>query len=216
MNGDHARVVFAYLGRPAQAQRRVQPVGDPRQSRTVVDGDPQRPVEDASGIEDVVDLFVLEQPVGVDARAGDVEAGAGKGVVGGKRRPEFITEVGGGPGDRGGVDAGRITGQPEIVDDERFERWIAGPLAKPEQRAVRGGTAVEPGGHGVDLAPVKVVVAVPLEVRRVDPQGAREEMHEPRHAAWERCFRPWQTESHRVAEPEFHRDSGLTSQLLQP
>src|SRR5437016_9860041 len=152
----------------------------------------------------------------MDPGARHVEAGAREGVVGGKRRAKRLTKVGRSPRDRGGVDAVRITGQPEVVDHQRFQRWIAGPLAKPEERAVRGGATVEPGGHGVDLAPVKVVVAMPLEVRRFDPQGAREEMYEPRHAAWERCFRPWQTESHRVAEPEFHRDSGLTSQLLQP
>ena len=151
----------------------------------------------------------------MDPGAGHVESGARERVVCGKRRAKLVSEKGGRPGDRRRVDATRITGQADVIDYQRFERRVAGPLAKSEERAVRGRAAVEPGGHGVDFAPVKIVMPMPFEVLRFDPESAREELHQARHAARQRCFRPGQPEPHRVAEPELHRYAGLPSQLLQ-
>src|SRR5438132_3346154 len=113
----------------------------------------------------------------MDPGAGHVEARARERVIGGKRRAQFVTKEGRRPRDRGGVDAGRVTGQPEVVDNQRLQWRVAGPLAKPEERAVRGRAAIEPGGHRVDLAPVKVIVAVPLEVLWFDPKGVGKELH---------------------------------------
>ena len=151
----------------------------------------------------------------MDPGAGHVESGARERVVCGKRRAKLVSEKGGRPGDRGRVDATRITGQADVIDYQRFERRVAGPLAKSEERAVRGRAAVEPGGHGVDLAPVKVIMAMPFQVLWFNPECAREELNQPRHAAWQRCFRPGQPEPHRVAQPEFHGHPGLPSQVLQ-
>lgn len=50
-----------------QVELLVDPVGHARASRLVVDDDRHGAVEDLGGVEDVVDLFVLRQPVDVDA-----------------------------------------------------------------------------------------------------------------------------------------------------
>src|SRR5438067_13649812 len=78
MHRSDSSIILAHLLRPLQAECRVDPVGDARQPRTIVDRDPERPVEDPASINTVVDLFVLEQAIGMDTRTGDIEPGAGK------------------------------------------------------------------------------------------------------------------------------------------
>jgi hypothetical protein len=48
-------------------------------ARLVADGDAWRAAEQRGGVERVVDLLVLDEPVGVDARARDVEVLADEG-----------------------------------------------------------------------------------------------------------------------------------------
>src|SRR5579864_3394681 len=81
VNGAHPRIVLVDLLIPRQAEGGVDPVGDAGPPGAVVDGDPNRPVQDAGGVEDVVDLLVLQQAVCMNPGARDVEAGAGKGIV---------------------------------------------------------------------------------------------------------------------------------------
>src|SRR2546423_2245900 len=133
VDGRHPGVVFAHLGGALQAKRRVDPVGDAGQPGPVVDGNAEWPVENARRVEDVVNLLVLEQAVGVDAGAGHVEAGAGERIVRGQRRPQLVAEIGRRASDRGGVDAGRLAAQTGVIDDQRFEwRGCGRPLHDDE------------------------------------------------------------------------------------
>ena len=116
MHRSDSSIILAHLLRPLKAECRVDPVGDARQPRTIVDRDPERAVEDPASIKNVVDLFVLEQAIGMDTRTGDIEPGAGKGIIRGQRRAEYIAEVGGGPGDRGRVDARQVALEAQIID----------------------------------------------------------------------------------------------------
>ena len=210
MDGHHPRVVLADLERSPPPHPGVDPVGDSGQAGPVVDGDSERPVEDAGGVEDVVDLFILQQAVGVDARAGHVEAGAGKGIVSRERRAEHIAEIGRRSRDRRRVEARTLTGQPDVVDHQRLQGRVAGPFAETEEGTVGGGTPIEPGRHRVE-----VIVTMPLEMLGLNAKGVGEEPHEARHPAWQRRFRPGQTEAHRVAQPELHRHPRLAAELLQ-
>ena len=80
-------------------------MGDAGHAGLVGDGDADGPVQDLGGVEDVVDLLVLDQPVGVDAGAGDVEVFAHEGVVGRDVVAQLLLEVVGDLGDHRGVDA---------------------------------------------------------------------------------------------------------------
>ncbi len=66
---------------------------------------PDGPVQDLARIEGVIDLFVLEEPVGVDAGAGVVEVLAHKGITGRNVIVQFPLEVLANLGDHRGVDA---------------------------------------------------------------------------------------------------------------
>src|SRR6266480_4390718 len=215
VDGRHPGVVFAHLGCALQPQCRVDPVGDAGQPGPVVDGDAERPVENTRRVEDVVNLLVLEQAVGVNAGAGHVEAGAGEGVVRGQRRPQPVAEIGRRASDRGGVDAGRLAAQTGVIDDQRFEWRVTGPLAETEERTIGGGAAIEPSGDGVDFAAMEIIVPVPLEMLGRDSEALGEEAHQPRHAAGQSGFWPWKAETHRVAEPELDGDARLSAKLLQ-
>src|SRR6266852_1454745 len=82
-------------------------LGNPRQARAIVDRDPEWPVKDARRVEDVVDLFVFQQPVGMDPGARHVEARAGERIVGGQRGSKMVAEIGGRPRNRRGIDTRR-------------------------------------------------------------------------------------------------------------
>src|SRR5205814_5023185 len=131
------------------------------------------------------------------------------------RRAEYIAEVSGGPGDRGRVDARQVALEAQIIDDECLERRVAGSLAKPEKGAIRRRAAIQPSGHSVHLAAVKVVVPVPFQLCWSDAKGSRKELHEARNAAGQRRLRPGQAEAHRVAEPELDRNAGRAADFLK-
>ena len=151
----------------------------------------------------------------MDTRTRHIEAGAGKGIIRGQRRAEYIAEVGGGPGDRGRVDARQVALEAQIIDDECLERRVAGSLAKPEKGDIRRRAVIQPSGHSVHLAAVKVVVPVPFQLCWSDAKGSRKELHEARNAAGQRRLRPGQAEAHRVAEPELHRNAGCAADFLK-
>src|SRR5205807_4146487 len=106
------------------------------------------------------------------------------------RRPQLVVEIRSRPSDRGGIDPGRLAAQTGVIDDQGFEWRVAGPLAEAEERTVGGGADIEPGGDGVDIAAMEIIVPVPLEVLGRDAETLREEAHQPRYAAGQRGFRP--------------------------
>src|SRR3989454_2280290 len=62
---------------------------------------------------------------------------------------------------------------------------------------------------------MEIIVPVPFEVFGRDPEALGEKLHQPRHTARQRGFRPGKPEAHRVAQPELDGHARLAAQLLQ-
>ena len=106
----HPGVVLVHRPFPFQFQPGIEPMDDAGLAGFVGDGDPDGPVQDLGRIEGVVDLLVLEEPVGVDAGAGVVEVLPHKGVTGRNVIVQFPLEVLADLADHRGVDA--VGGRP--------------------------------------------------------------------------------------------------------
>ena len=126
------------------------------------DGHAGLAVQQPRRVERVVDLFVLDHAVGVDARASDVEVAAHEreALVDGFADGAVVV---GDLGDHGRVDAVGFAGEADEPEDERLDWRVAAALADAEQRAVVRAGAVQPGGDGVRDDCVQVILAVVLE-----------------------------------------------------
>ena len=181
----------------------------------VGNGDGNGPVQDLRGVEDVIDLFVLQQPVGVDAGAGGVEVLAHEGIAGRDVIVQLPLEVLGDLGDHPGVDAVGAALEGDVLDEHAFDGGVAGALAEAEQGAVHRGAAVEPGGGAVDHDLVEVVVAVPFQQVAGDAGVVDHGPHQLGHAPGQGGAGIGHPVAHGVAQPDLDVDAALLAQLHQ-
>ena len=196
-----------------QVELLVDPVGHARASRLVVDDDRHGAVEELGGVEDVVDLFVLRQPVDVDARAGGVEVLAREGIVVRNAVVEFLLEILGDFRDDGGIGGLVVAGEGNVVDDQRFEGRVAGAFAKAHERAVDAAAAVQPCGHAVDEHLMEVVVPVPFEPCAGDARFVGEGADDALHGAGKRRAGEGHAVAHGVAEADLDGHGRFVGEL---
>ena len=132
----HGRMLLRDLALFGQVEIAVDPVGHTRTARLVGDDDGHRAVEDARGVEDVVDLFVLGKAVHMNARAGSVEIAAHKGIVRRNDVFQLALEIVGYLGDDRGVGGIVVAREGDILHDQGFHGRVAGAFAKAEERTV--------------------------------------------------------------------------------
>ena len=157
--------ILADSVRSVQVEIIVVPPCEAGEARRVGDRGDRRPLQELLGVEDVVDLLVLQEPVRVDAGAGHIEVApderrAFRNVV-----ADLLLVVLGEVRDDGRVHPVQRALELRVLEDHGLERRVAGPLADAEQRGVDAAAAVQPGRRGVVDRAVKVVVPVPLEIR---------------------------------------------------
>ncbi len=207
---DNARVMLGDL----DLVMGLDPVLDAGGAGLVGDGHADGPVQQLVRVEAVVDLFVLEQSVGVDARPRHVEVLADQRVVPRDLEAELRVGVCGQLGDRGVVDAGDHALELGVLDDQGFQRRVARPLAGAEDGGVGGAAPIEPCGRGVDQDLVEVVVPVPFELGGLDADLA-EALNQLGNAPRQRHARPGQAEAQRVAQADLDRLAVLLLDLHQ-
>ncbi len=185
-----------------ETQALIDPVGDAGNPGLVGHDYADGPFEELPRIEDVIDLLVFHQAVGVNARARRVELLARERVV--RRHPvaQLRFEVLDYVRNRRGIDAVEAALESQVLEYESFYGGVTGALAKAEQRAVRAAAPVEPGGGGVYQDLVKVVVAVPFEQVAGNAGIIDEGPHQFRNAPGQGRARIGDAEAQCVAEPD--------------
>src|SRR5699024_9966336 len=185
--------------------------GNARQPGGLADHHRGGAVQQPLGVEDVVDLLVLQQAVGVDARPGDVEIPAHKGGVLGNVVADLVLEVPGDVGDGGGVHAVQSAPEAGVLEHHGLQRDVARALADAQQGAVDGAGAVHPGVAGVGGGQVEVVVAVPLQAPGGHVGVVAQAVDDARHAPGQGGSAVGHAQPQGVAGPDLHGDAGLTA-----
>ncbi len=203
---------------PRQTKMGIDPEGDPGFARFVGDHRDDRPVEDFCRVEDVVDLFALDQTVDMNAGPCYVEIGSHKREIRRYPDPDLFFKIAGNIGNHCRIDPMCIAAKADVLDDQPLQRGIARPFPQAEKRRVGCCTAIEPGSGGVDHGLVKIVMAVPFQEvagdLRILDEGPDELVYAPRQG----CSGKGDAVPHRVAEsdldidpaflPEFHQFDG--------
>ena len=117
---------------PFEAIARVEPVSYPCSAGTLAYVYQRRTLEEFLGVEDVIDLFVLEETVGVDAGSRYVEVGSGERCLRRQRIAYVLLIVSGEVGDDCRIHSVEGTLQLCIFEHHRFERDIARSLSYAE------------------------------------------------------------------------------------
>jgi len=196
-----------------KAQLQVDPMGDPRLPRLVGDHRNDGPLQELRRIEDVVDLFGLDEAVGVNPRPRNIELCPDKGIVLGDPHTDLPLEIVGDIRDHRRIDPVGAAAELDIFDDQALERGIPGPFAEPQQRRIGGGAAEQPRAGGVVEGAVEVIVPVPLEEATGNAGILDEGPHELVHAPGQRGARVRHAVPHRIAEADLDVDAALIPQF---
>ena len=198
-----------------QMEIAVHPVRDARKAGVAVHRDGGGAVEDGGGVEDIVNFFILEQPVGMDAGSGAVEGAADKRRARRHDVADVLFKELRNVGDGGKVHAVLRAAQLRVFDRHGLQRAVAGALADAQQRAVDRRAAVEPGRVGVGHDLVKIVVAVPFQPAgghvRIVPQA----VHDARHRPGQRNAGEGHAVAQRIAGADLDADAALLGKVHQ-
>ena len=171
--------------------------------------------EQLCGIKDVVYLLILEQSVGVDACAGDVEVSADERRSRRYFIADFVLKIACDLGDHRQLHSVCRSAQRSIFHYHCLKRAVSGALTDAEKRAVDARGAVQPCGGGVCYDLIKIVVTVPLEHFARCSRIVHKSVYDSGNAARQRRAGVRYAVAHRVAGAYFYRNSRLLAEPVQ-
>ncbi len=113
-------------------------------------------------VKNIIDLFILQQPVGVNSRSGHIKILSHKGGPGRNLIADLFFVILCQLCDHRSVHAVQVSLQLGIFKNHGLQGRISRPFTDAEQRGIDAGAAVEPGCGGIAHRLVKVIMAMPF------------------------------------------------------